>query len=176
MAALPRTIDRYGRVVLTPETMFEHLYQGGITSGLYVEDGPELKAYNERLRHHDKADHLMEAPECLDDDPETVHAFRSRQWMIPSEYRAIDVRYWLASRCSDDMALKRTNMEMDMFEERGLTQMLQTMIYLVDQWRAHNIIWGVGRGSSVASYCLFLIGVHRINPLKYDLDIGEFLK
>jgi len=34
----------------------------------------------------------------------------------------------------------------------------------------------VGRGSSVASYCLYLLGVHKINSLKFDLDIKEFLK
>ena len=31
--------------------------------------------------------------------------------------------------------------------------------------RENNIVWGVGRGSPVASYVLFLIGVHRINSI-----------
>jgi DNA polymerase III alpha subunit len=34
----------------------------------------------------------------------------------------------------------------------------------------------VGRGSSVASYVLFLIGVHKIDPIKYELPIEEFFK
>jgi DNA polymerase III alpha subunit len=42
--------------------------------------------------------------------------------------------------------------------------------------RKHNIVWGVGRGSSVASYVLYLIGVHKINSMYYDLDIEEFLR
>ena len=50
------------------------------------------------------------------------------------------------------------------------------MKYLVDTLRKNNIIWGVGRGSSVASYVLYLLGVHRIDSLYYDLDITEFLK
>jgi DNA polymerase III alpha subunit len=37
-------------------------------------------------------------------------------------------------------------------------------------------VWGVGRGSSVASYVLFLIGVHRIDSMKYNLDYKEFLR
>ena len=48
--------------------------------------------------------------------------------------------------------------------------------YLVDTMREHNIVWGVGRGSSVASYCLYLLGVHKINSIKFELDIKEFLK
>jgi DNA polymerase III alpha subunit len=48
--------------------------------------------------------------------------------------------------------------------------------YLVDAMRENKIVWGVGRGSSVASYVLYLIGVHRIDSIKYDLDIKEFLK
>jgi DNA polymerase III alpha subunit len=54
--------------------------------------------------------------------------------------------------------------------------LLQYLKYLVDTMRKNNIIWGVGRGSSVASYVLYLIGIHRINSLYYDLSIDEFLK
>jgi DNA polymerase III alpha subunit len=42
--------------------------------------------------------------------------------------------------------------------------------------RDNNIVWGVGRGSSVSSYVLYLLGVHRVNSLYYDLDIHEFLR
>ena len=42
--------------------------------------------------------------------------------------------------------------------------------------KQNNLIWGVGRGSSVASYVLYLLGVHRIDSLHYNLDIAEFLR
>jgi len=54
--------------------------------------------------------------------------------------------------------------------------LLRYMIYLVDFMRENNIVWGVGRGSSVASYVLYLIGVHRINSIQYGLDWHEFLR
>jgi DNA polymerase III alpha subunit len=60
--------------------------------------------------------------------------------------------------------------------DRNLFQLLQYLKYLVDTMRKHNIVWGVGRGSSVASYVLYLIGVHKINSMYYDLDIEEFLR
>ena len=63
-----------------------------------------------------------------------------------------------------------------MFKERDMVDVLIFLKYLVDTMRENNIIWGVGRGSSVASFCLYLIGVHKVNPLKFNLDIKEFLK
>ena len=63
-----------------------------------------------------------------------------------------------------------------MFEKKKFINVLQFLIYFVDTLRAKNVVWGVGRGSSVASFCLFLIGIHKINPLQYDLNIAEFLR
>ena len=57
-----------------------------------------------------------------------------------------------------------------------MIEVLKYLKYLVDTMRQHKILWGVGRGSSVASFCLYLLGVHRINSLKYNLDITEFLR
>jgi DNA polymerase III alpha subunit len=66
--------------------------------------------------------------------------------------------------------------ELDEYEMRGMLPLLQYMIYLVDFMRENDIVWGVGRGSSVASYVLYIIGVHRINSIQYDLDWKEFLR
>ena len=71
---------------------------------------------------------------------------------------------------------QRVQLEYDLFEKKKFIKVLQFLIYFVDTLRANNIVWGVGRGSSVASFCLFLIGVHKINPLLYNLDITEFLR
>ena len=68
------------------------------------------------------------------------------------------------------------NSEYKLFETKGFIKVLQFLIYFVDTLRHNNVVWGVGRGSSVSSFCLFLIGVHKINPLIYDLDYTEFLR
>ena len=54
--------------------------------------------------------------------------------------------------------------------------MLRYLRYLVDTLRANGIVWGVGRGSSVASFVLYKIGVHRINSIEHDLDFNEFMR
>ena len=57
-----------------------------------------------------------------------------------------------------------------------MVMVLKTMKYIVDTLRKHDVVWGVGRGSSVASYALYLIGVHKIDSVKYNLPIDEFFK
>jgi DNA polymerase III alpha subunit len=47
---------------------------------------------------------------------------------------------------------------------------------MVDTFREEKIVWGVGRGSSVASYVLYLLGVHKVDSLKYNLNVDEFLR
>ena len=71
---------------------------------------------------------------------------------------------------------ERCGEELLLYQERDLFNLLRYMKYLVDTMRKNNIVWGVGRGSSVASYVLYLIGIHRIDSIKYNLDINEFLK
>ena len=97
-------------------------------------------------------------------------------WHMPEKYYQINVLQWLLERCQNDEERLRVQMEYDLFEKKRFIRVLQFLIYFVDTLRANNIVWGVGRGSSVASFCLFLIGVHKINPLLYNLDITEFLR
>ena len=70
----------------------------------------------------------------------------------------------------------RVEMELTEFKTRNLFPVLKVLIYIIDTMRKNNLVWGIGRGSSVASYVLYLIGVHKVDSLKYNLDIKEFLK
>ncbi len=97
-------------------------------------------------------------------------------WHMPEKYYDINVLQWLLDKCQSDTERSRVKMEYKLFENKKFIKILQFLIYFVDTLRANNIVWGVGRGSSVSSFCLFLIGVHKINPLLYNLDIGEFLR
>tara|TARA_E500000178_G_scaffold293777_1_gene298694 strand:+ start:774 stop:1292 length:519 start_codon:yes stop_codon:yes gene_type:complete len=98
------------------------------------------------------------------------------QWHMPESYYQINVLQWLLERCQSDEERMRVQLEYDLFEKKKFIRVLQFLIYFIDTLRANNMVWGVGRGSSVASFCLFLIGVHKINPMLYNLDITEFLR
>jgi DNA polymerase III alpha subunit len=117
--------------------------------------------------------------EYIADDSMTVEEFdrlAQSNWLMPQEYKDLDIVVWILDQCTTDEQRQRVGEELLLYVERDLITLLQYMKYLVDTMRANNIIWGVGRGSSVASYVLYLIGVHRIDSMFYDLNINEFLK
>ncbi len=97
-------------------------------------------------------------------------------WHMPEKYYQINVLEWLLDKCQNNDEKTRVQMEYKLFEKKEFVKVLQFLIYFVETLRANNIVWGVGRGSSVASFCLFLIGIHKINPMLYNLDITEFLR
>jgi len=88
----------------------------------------------------------------------------------------MDIAKWILDQLEIYAELQRAGEELIMFQERDMFTLLKYLKYLVDTMRKHNVVWGVGRGSSVASFVLFLIGIHKINSLYYDLSIDEFLK
>jgi DNA polymerase III alpha subunit len=107
---------------------------------------------------------------------EEFNAHNQSQWHMPEEYRSMDIAKWVLDQCRTQEELQRVGEELILYQERNLFDLLRQLKYVVDTWRKNNIVWGVGRGSSVASYVLYLIGVHRINSMYYDLDVGEFLR
>jgi DNA polymerase III alpha subunit len=98
------------------------------------------------------------------------------KWFMPDQYQNFDIAQYVLDLCKTDEELQRVGQELLMFQARNMFPLLRYLKYLVDTMRENNIVWGVGRGSSVASFVLFLIGVHKINSIFYDLAIDEFLK
>ena len=110
---------------------------------------------------------------------ETVMEYDSKSqnnWYIPDSYKNFDIAQFVLDQCTTQEELQRAGEELLLFQERDMFILLRYLKYLVDTMRENNIVWGVGRGSSVSSFVLFLLGVHKINSLYYDLDISEFIK
>ena len=103
-------------------------------------------------------------------------AVKQNSWHMPEEYKNLDIAEYILSLCDSDAKLQRCGEELLLFQERNLFDLLRYLKYLVDTLHANRMIWGVGRGSSVASYVLYLLGVHRIDSMFYDLDAREFLR
>jgi len=99
----------------------------------------------------------------------------SKNWFIPKSYQDMDIEGFLVDNCPKEN-YERLIQEIQLFQRHNMIPMLKTMKYIVDTLRANNIVWGVGRGSSVASYVLHVIGVHKIDPIKYNIPIEEFFK
>lgn len=143
-------------------------------------DGIELLYRNKSLYNipFEDTEHFNKYCDLLDVEHIVSNVEYSKQFNIPPHYKELDVEFYIKnmSEISTPEQIARVDMELDMFRARNLFPVLQLLIYIVDTMRKHNIVWGVGRGSSVASYCLYLIGVHKIDSLKYNLNIREFLK
>ena len=115
----------------------------------------------------------------LDVDQKTFDGVCQSEWFMPDEYKDINVYEYVLGKAETPCpqhVQDRIWEELDAFGERGMRDLLRYMIYLVDYMREHDIVWGVGRGSSVASYVLYLIGVHKVNSIQFDLDWREFLR
>jgi DNA polymerase III alpha subunit len=112
----------------------------------------------------------------LDVNKDEFDGVLQSEWFMPDEYKNMDIFSWLEQRCPDHESVTRVEMEIIEYEARGMLDLLCYMVYLVDFMRENNIVWGVGRGSSVASYILYLIGVHKVNSIQYGLDFNEFMR
>ena len=115
----------------------------------------------------------VETPE---DGTDKYNKENDANWYMPAEYHGLSLWNYLMVRCDTQEQRDRVEQELEEYKNRGLYPLLRFMIYLVDTLRENNIVWGVGRGSSVASYVLYLIGVHKIDSIKYDLDYKEFFR
>ena len=168
--------DPWGRTVVDAERIFSLLYRGAKPKDIVCDTTEAIEQYNALCRKFNKPNEVINSLAPPDIDPEQDHKNRIADWRIPEEYADLDVRKYVLSLCERDDERARVNMEMDLFEERDLINLLRLMIVLVDHFRSKSIVWGVGRGSSVSSYCLYLIGIHKIDSIKYGLDVTEFLR
>jgi DNA polymerase III alpha subunit len=113
------------------------------------------------------------------DSAQSVEEYDRQQqqtWYMPVEYQQLDIAAYILSLCNTTEQLQRAGEELLLYQDRGLFDLLRYLKYLVDTMKRHNVVWGVGRGSSVASYVLYLLEVHRIDSMFYDLDPREFLR
>ena len=115
---------------------------------------------------------------ALDVDQKTFDGVCQSEWFMPDEYKEFDIEAFLLGKIGGKLTTEwaRCLEELEAFQERDMYPLLRYMIYLVDFMRKNDIVWGVGRGSSVASYVLYLIGVHKIDSIQFDLDWREFLR
>ena len=169
------TQNKFGELIFNDSDVMDLVMQGrdhSVFDGMIVDGSVDLS------RWPDWADsvpgfqqqrwHTCSVPE--------FHATQQQHWHMPDAYKTMDIAEHVLSLCQSDAELQRCGHELMLYQERGLFDLLRYLKYLVDVMRQNAIIWGVGRGSSVASHVLYLMGVHRVDSLYYNLDIQEFLR
>ena len=169
-------IDKFGVAHRTTDELCDLLYANpNVDLNKVQVDDPEI--FNRSIKElYSELSPLQKYQLQSDIDIETFDSKNQRNWYMPEKYKELDIAQWLLAQCHTTEEIQRVGAELLMFGERDLLDLLKYMKYFVETLRENNVVWGVGRGSSVASFCLFLIGVHRINSLFYSLEIEEFLK
>ena len=149
-----------------------------IDGGIFVDEiTSEIKQYNSLFEQCDQIKVKTKFNEIVND------------WNIPEEYNILDitqyVRECLINDCENknfsnndiEKRIKRIDYELKLFDMfDNMSELIRTLIYIINTLIAHNIVWGIGRGSSVSSYVLYLIGIHDVDSVEYDLDIHDFLR
>ena len=167
--------DQYGQAYTTSSELCDLLYKNPTLdiSRFQVEDSLE---YNRSVAELYAELDLLDSYQIINQTIEEFDQTLQNNWHMPQEYKNMDIAEYVLGLCREDHELQRVAQELLLYQERDLFDLLRYLKYLVDTLRQNNIVWGVGRGSSVASYVLFLIGVHKIDSLYYNLNIDEFLK
>ena len=167
-------IDKYGQIVYSENDLLElYLTNPEISFSRPIIAEREITFSNDLdLDKTPKVNKYV----SLDKTIEEFDSMNQNDWHMPDEYKNMDIAQFILNQCQTDEELQRAGQELLLYQERDMFVLLKYLKYLVDTMRANNIVWGVGRGSSVSSFVLFLIGVHKINSLYYGLEIDEFLK
>jgi DNA polymerase III alpha subunit len=171
-----KTTD-FNEILLDQQDVFDGLYSGKITSLDSINlDNKTVNQFNQARQENADPFPLLYAFEQTVKSIEEFDRQNQNNWFMPEEYKTYDIVDYLYSQCRTIEQKERVTEELTLFAQHNFIMVLKYLKYLVDTMRKHNIVWGVGRGSSVASYCLYLLGIHRVDSIKYDLDIHEFLK
>lgn len=170
-------IDKYGRTTLTENEALEAIYSNSYNflDSVYFSNTNTVSTFNQAVEKNADIIPLLKFYQNLDIEIKDWDTQLQNQWFMPKDY-CPDLIEMLYKMCKTKEQTERVSTELELFIQHNMMDLLFYLKYLVDTLRQNKIVWGVGRGSSVASYVLFLIGVHKIDSIKYDLDIKEFLK
>ena len=169
--------NKFGQIILSESDLFDQIMSGtdiAQFNGAAIDTSIDITSVSDILTH---------IPEFIVYDPaieqlsvEEFDRYCQSRWHMPVEYQDLDIAQHVLSLCRTNAELQRVGQELLLYQERNLFDLLRYLKYLVDTMQENRIIWGVGRGSSLASYVLYLLGVHRIDSMLYELDPGEFLR
>ena len=168
-------LDKYSNPIFNEQDLVDALYKGYQFS---ANDTLLVEQRNDSIKHLETqlGFKFLEPYETHFETNDYDAACQS-DWNMPEEYKLLDIEQWILEQSPPwDPNFTRVKEELAVYKARNMLDLLRWLKYFVDTCSKENIVWGVGRGSSVASYVLFLIGVHSIDSIKYNLDWREFLR
>lgn len=170
-------INEYGQIIRTEKEILDIIYQNpdiDISELIVKEDdiADVFNSHSHLLKNSVKIQKFQKIEKSIEDYDQV----NKNHWFVPKDVFSFDIVTYLLEKTQTEHQYSRVLTELELYYKFNMLDILLISKYLVDTFRKNQIVWGVGRGSSVSSYCLFLIGLHKIDSLKYNLDIEEFLK
>ena len=136
---------------------------------------PEINAYNKTASYSNQINvknKLSTIVSKWDDNIQTI------SYIDVVDYIEHNHTVIVSSMEPDDVLLReqRLDNELMLFSSTpGMWDMLTAVVYIINNLTVNNQVWGVGRGSAVSSYLLYVVGVHDVDSFAYDLDITDFI-
>jgi len=168
--------NKFGEMIFDQQDVIDLLMQGrdpAVFDGMLVDNTVAMQkdvdfvdAWPQFVRSEDHSDLAVA----------DWHKIQQKNWHMPEQYKNLDIAEHVLRLCDTEVELQRVGQELLLYQERDLFDLLRYLKYLVDVMKQNQVIWGVGRGSSVASYVLYKLQVHRINSIYYELNVREFLR
>lgn len=168
-----RVIDNQGNVVYFNDSLIELLYNGIIPKDvLFPDNDNDIKKFND-LSYKNFDDEYFKLPEKIKSLEE-----RKNTWFYPEKYNEINLEEYFNNLVQNypQSYKDRVTEELKLYKEKDMEKFLRFCLYFSDMIKEKDMVVGVGRGSSVSSLLLYLLKIHLIDPIKYGLNIKEFLK
>ena len=172
-----RVLRYDGVSIIEPDRLVELLFRGLQPAQLRLTElSEDAVSFNAAVSTAEQLKELGNEPVNL-----------SFSWRLPPEYLQLDVAEHVQTvfgerfhelaydATQEEAAFNRVALELSEFERRGLTDLLRVIIYVLARFRETGQVYGVGRGSSCASFVLFLLGLHVVDPIKFNVPLEEFM-
>lgn len=172
-----RTLRFDGVSLLHPEQVEHFLLRGLKPSQIRVTElTEELEHFNLHVSAQDQISDAWCEPISF-----------NMAWQLPKKYLELDVEQHVLivfgerlpglayDHTQTEAAITRVAQELQEFEQRGLFNMLRVIVYILDRFKETGVVYGVGRGSSCASFVLFLLGLHVVDPIRFNVPLEEFI-
>ncbi|MAH07677.1 hypothetical protein CMI38_05520 [Candidatus Pacearchaeota archaeon] len=170
-------VDQYGQVHYSIKEILEILYHRPDFDLTQVSlETTECEKFNKESQNLLGELICLTNHNSLTEDIDDFHEMKLNTWFMPESYKKLDIEKFVLDQCQTAEETQRVNDEIMLYKSRDLVPVLQYIKYVVDTMRENKIVWGVGRGSSLSSFILFLIGINKVNPITHNLDIHEFLR
>tara|TARA_B100000989_G_C19517564_1_gene462434 strand:- start:684 stop:1223 length:540 start_codon:yes stop_codon:yes gene_type:complete len=167
--------NQYGEPIVNCNDLMELVYQGYDVSKVKVNDD-RVERYNTIIEELALDWPNLQKLTDLDITVQDYDSALQSDWYMPDQYKQMNVEDYIRNLAKTTEEKTRIEEELVLYRKYNVLNVLKFLVYLIDIMKTNNIVWGVGRGSSVSSYVLYLLGIHKVDSIKYGLDITDFLK